>query len=172
MAGAPASLPQGRASGGDLLILVTLGTHPQPFERALDLVAPLGADDHVVVQHGHTPPRHGLAGFEWFELVSYDHLVELIDGAATVVCHAGIGSIVSALARQKTPVVIPRLHRHGEHVDDHQLQITNELGARGLVVPLLDGDDVREALRRAAGAPRASVGGSGTLRRAIRLAAG
>ena len=51
----------------------------------------------------------------------FDELVEHVRRARVVVSHAGVGSVLTALANGKRPVVVPRLHRFGEAVDDHQL---------------------------------------------------
>ena len=39
------------------------------------------------------------------------------------------------------PVLVPRRHARGEHVDDHQIQIASELRRRGLSVSV-DADDL------------------------------
>lgn len=148
------------------MLLLTLGTHEQPFDRAVDAVVPLAAREHVVVQHGHTPARPGVAGIEWVEFTGRARMRELVAEASAVVCHAGTGCIVTAISLGKTPVVMPRLARHGEHVDDHQLQITKEFAAAGMVVACLEGDDldaaIEEARRRKAVLP-----GRGDLKAAI-----
>jgi UDP-N-acetylglucosamine transferase subunit ALG13 len=59
---------------------------------------------------------------------------------------------MTALGVGKTPVVIPRLARFHEHVDDHQLQITEAFAARGIVVRFADGDDIAERVDQAAAA--------------------
>ena len=51
-----------------------------------------------------------------------------------VVTHAGVGSILVAGANGKRPVVVPRLRRFGEAVDDHQLALAQKLEEIGLVV--------------------------------------
>jgi UDP-N-acetylglucosamine transferase subunit ALG13 len=136
------------------LILLVLGTEELPFERALDRALPLAALEDMVIQHGATPPREDAAGIDWIRFTTYDRIVELCREASAVVCHAGVGTIMTALGAGKIPLVIPRLAHLGEAVDDHQLQISGELGRRGLVVPLADGDDVRAALRlTASGCP-------------------
>ena len=140
------ALPQGGVRGSSLLILVTLGTHEQRFERVLDMVEPLAQDEEVIVQHGHTPPRPGRAGIRWFDFVDHDELGRLTKTASAVICHAGVGSIMTVLAAGKTPVVIPRRRALGEHVDDHQLQIAKELAAQGLVVACFEARDLRSAL--------------------------
>jgi UDP-N-acetylglucosamine--N-acetylmuramyl-(pentapeptide) pyrophosphoryl-undecaprenol N-acetylglucosamine transferase len=45
---------------------------------------------------------------------------------------------------------VPRRLAHGEHVDDHQIQIAGELGARGLALSVEADELTLEHLRRAA----------------------
>lgn len=54
--------------------------------------------------------------------------------ARHVVCHGGSGLIARALNVGITPLVVGRLQRYGEHVDDHQLQLVRKLSDLGLVV--------------------------------------
>ena len=127
---------------------------------------PLGARERVVIQHGHTAPRPGTPGVEWIEFTDRERMRELVAEAATVVCHAGTGCIVTAISAGRTPVVIPRLARHGEHVDDHQLQITREFAAAGLVVPCLEGSGLEAAIDDARGR-KAVLPGRGDLKAAV-----
>lgn len=55
-----------------------------------------------------------------------------MESAASVISHAGVGSALTALEAGVVPVLVPRLSSHGEHVDDHQLQIAEYLRQRGL----------------------------------------
>ena len=43
--------------------------------------------------------------------------------ADVVITHSGVGTILQLLGDGISPVVVPRRKQHGEHVDDHQLQI-------------------------------------------------
>jgi len=115
------------------VILVSLGTHEQPFERALEIIAPLAQEDSLVIQHGHTPPRTDVHA-SWIEFTTYDELVGLMSEAEAVVCHAGVGTIMSALGVGKCPIVVARRAQFGEHVDDHQLQIATTFAERGIIV--------------------------------------
>jgi hypothetical protein len=54
--------------------------------------------------------------------------------ADVVVAHAGVGAALEALDAGRRPLLVPRRRRHGEHVDDHQLQVARELERRGLAV--------------------------------------
>jgi UDP-N-acetylglucosamine transferase subunit ALG13 len=116
------------------LIFLSLGTHQQPFLRALDLVEPLAQRGvELVVQHGSTSPRPGLPNVTWVELMPFDSVVEAMASADNVICHAGVGTIMTALQAGHTPVAIPRQARYGEHVDDHQLDIATRFAERSLV---------------------------------------
>jgi UDP-N-acetylglucosamine transferase subunit ALG13 len=116
------------------VIFITLGTHEQPFDRALDLVATLARRDKVLVQHGATLPRPELSGVEWSEYLDWDPLTARMRDADLVITHAGVGSAVTAIRAGKKPVLVPRLARYGEHVDDHQLQLAERLAEFGLAV--------------------------------------
>lgn len=125
----------------------------------------LSTTDHLVVQHGHTPPRPELEHVSWLDFAPYEVIVDLCRQAAGVICHAGVGTIMTVLANGTTPVVISRLARYGEHVDDHQLQIAREFQARGMVVAAEEGN-IRDALHRAAAA-RVTRKPPGALARAV-----
>jgi UDP-N-acetylglucosamine transferase subunit ALG13 len=51
-----------------------------------------------------------------------------------VVAHAGTGSALAALEAGKCAILVPRERAHGEHVDDHQVEMARELAGRSLVV--------------------------------------
>jgi UDP-N-acetylglucosamine transferase subunit ALG13 len=149
VAGDAPPLPQGRISRRRLLIFITLGTHEQPLERAIEMAMALAGEHEIVVQHGYTPPRDALPGFHWERFLTAAEMERYIRAADAVVCHAGVGCIMTCLGLGKTPVVVPRLSALGEHVDDHQHQIAAQFEARGLVVTCGLGGDLGEAIERA-----------------------
>jgi len=129
------------------VIFVMLGTHQQPFPRLIDALAALPADD-LVVQYGHSsPPAHAREAAAFF---SFGEIMTRLGEADAVVTHAGVGSILLARRMGHTPVVVPRQRRHGEHVDDHQMELTSALSDRGAVIPLWQIGDLWAAV---AGAP-------------------
>lgn len=131
------------------MILLLLGTEQLQFARAVSRVLPLAAHEDLVVQHGYTPPRDGVKRVNWTQFMPYERIIELSREASAVVCHAGVGAIMTARSVGKTPLVIPRLSRFGEAVDDHQLQISVEFARRDLVVHLGEADDIHTAIRLA-----------------------
>ncbi|HBW18037.1 MAG TPA: glycosyl transferase family 28, partial [Actinobacteria bacterium] len=62
-----------------------------------------------------------------------DLLDQLLDGAELVICHGGPGTISGAWSRGLRPVVVPRLRRLGEVVDDHQVDFCAKLAELGRV---------------------------------------
>jgi UDP-N-acetylglucosamine transferase subunit ALG13 len=129
------------------MIFVTVGTNEAPFDRLLRAVDGAAIDEEVVVQHGSCSVRPRQA--RCIESVGYEELVQLVRQARVVVMHAGVGSVLTALANGKRPIVVPRLHRFGEAVDDHQLPFARRLELEGLVSLLEDPDRLAQAVRAA-----------------------
>jgi UDP-N-acetylglucosamine transferase subunit ALG13 len=128
------------------VIFVTLGTHHDPFPRLIDALGSLPGDE-LVVQHGHSAAPAGVR--EAVPFLSFAEMLERVRAADAVVTHAGVGSILLARREGHTPVVVPRLHRFGEHVDDHQVELTEALAADGKVIPAWEGTDLAAAVRSA-----------------------
>ena len=116
------------------MIFVTLGTQAFPFDRLLRGLD--GVDEELVVQGGASTYRP--AGAAWFDYLEYPALVEHVRRARAVVSHAGVGSVMTAVAEGKRPLVVPRLRRYGEAVDDHQLPFARRLAEAGLLTLVED----------------------------------
>jgi UDP-N-acetylglucosamine transferase subunit ALG13 len=56
-----------------------------------------------------------------------------IERADLLILHGGAGSVIQALLAGRKPVVVPRLSRFGEHVNDHQLGFSTVLAREGWV---------------------------------------
>jgi UDP-N-acetylglucosamine transferase subunit ALG13 len=130
------------------MILVTIGTNEQPFDRLVRAAARLGGPEALVVQHGSSQVPHGRG--EWFEFLSFEELSARMAEARVVVCHAGVGSIMLARRCGKRPIVVPRRLHLGEAVDNHQLPIARRLHAGGVVTLLEDVGRLAEATRAVA----------------------
>jgi UDP-N-acetylglucosamine transferase subunit ALG13 len=129
------------------VIFVTVGTNEARFDRLLEAVAELGLDEPVLIQHGHSspirPPRAELVDF-----LPFEEMTKTIRRARAVVTHAGVGTIMVALANGKRPVVFPRRAEHGEAVDDHQLQVARRFAEAGLVTLVETSAELGAALGR------------------------
>lgn len=140
------------------MIVVTVGASQFPFDRLLHAVDALELDEELVVQHGASAARPRAARCKAF--MPRDELAGHIRNARAVVSHGGIGSVLTALAEGKRPLVIPRLARYGETVDDHQVESTRRLATAGLVTPVYDPADLAGALEATA-STEAVAGGNG-----------
>ncbi len=122
------------------MIFTLLGTHEQQFDRLIKAVASYSTSMPKVVQYGYSeylPNECKLHKFLEFDLV-----VEFMKCAETVITHSGTGCVMLALSLGITPIVAPRYHKYGEHVDDHQLQLCHYLASKNLITPFYDGDDL------------------------------
>lgn len=114
------------------MIFVTVGTHEQPFNRlveAVDMLAQQGVlTEEVIIQTGYSTytPQH----CKWQNLFPYAQMEEMVRQARIVVTHGGPASFMMPLQMGKVPVVVPRQHRFGEHVNDHQMEFCKALSQR------------------------------------------
>lgn len=110
------------------LIFVTVGNHYQGFDRLIKKMDEIAGkiDEKVIMQIGYT--NYKPLNAEYFNfLENFGEILKLNKNARVVVSHAGAGSIVTAL-KQKTPViVVPRLKKYNEHINDHQLEIAKAM---------------------------------------------
>lgn len=127
------------------MIFATVGTHHQPFRRMLAALDEV--DDELVVQYGYGVRPVRAARAQAF--MPFRAMLTTMENARAVITHAGVGSVLCARAVGHTPVVVPRLARLGEHVDDHQSELARALEERGEVVVLWENVELGEALRRA-----------------------
>lgn len=119
-------------------IVVTLGTmRAYDYGRAVAAVLRLlpqiaTRDVEVLWQTGCTD----VSGFpiEGHDFVDPSVLADAMEDADLVIAHAGVGSALMALDHGKCPILLPRKHQYGEHVDDHQQLIADELSGRGLAI--------------------------------------
>jgi len=119
-------------------VVVTFGTmKTYDFRRALDallqiLPEVLAPDAEILWQTGVT----NVSGLEIaaHRTLPAAQMRQSMREADLVVAHAGVGSALTALDEGRAPVLLPRLKRYREMVDDHQLMIAAELSGRGLAV--------------------------------------
>ncbi len=113
--------------------VVSLGTtESYGFRRMLDAAVPALDGVDVLWQTG-VSDTSGLE-LDARESVPHGEMLTAVRQADVVVAHAGTGAALTALDAGLCPVLVPRLAAHGEHVDDHQLQVAAELEARGLAI--------------------------------------
>lgn len=126
------------------MIFVTVGTNEAPFDRLLRAIGELRPADRIVAQCGASSVRP--FGAECIDFMPFDTVAAHARSARIVICHAGVGSVMVALMQGKRPLVVPRLHRFGEAVDDHQLAFARRFHDAGLVRLVEDPADLGAAI--------------------------
>ncbi|MGH3061826.1 MAG: glycosyltransferase [Gaiellaceae bacterium] len=128
------------------MILVTVGVSNLPFDRLVAAADGLAAGgEEIVVQYGAARAR--LQRAVCFDYLPFVQLQEWVSKARVVVCHAGIGSVAMCVSTGVQPVVVPRLERLGESVDEHQLAFGRRLGELGLATVVEDVSELARVVR-------------------------
>lgn len=130
------------------MILVTLGTQNNSFHRLLEEVQKCIdkkiITEEVIVQAGATKFKSN--DMKIFKLMPYEELNKYIDQANFIITHGGVGSIVTCLKKKKKVIAVPRYHKYGEHVNDHQLQIIETFDGQGFIKGLQSVEDLEKAI--------------------------
>ena len=118
------------------MVFVCLGTQDMPFTRLLEMVESCIQEGNITqpvkVQCGYTTyPSDRL---EQFAFCSAEQMHQYMEEADYIITHAGTGTIVSALKLGKKVIAVNRLHRFGEHTDDHQKEIVAEFASTGYIL--------------------------------------
>jgi len=117
------------------MIFVTVGTSFgfDRLIRAVDRAVEAGLIQEEVraqVGDGQYQPRRFHA-VPVMDKLTFDRHVQL---ASAIISHAGMGTLSAALELQKPILVMPRLKKFGEVVNDHQREIAEEFARRGHVL--------------------------------------
>ena len=149
------------------MIFVTVGTHDDPFDRLLGALGPL-AGEELVVQYGSGTPPPGVARAEAY--MPFDRMLTCFREAEKVITHAGVGSVLCATREGHVPLVVPRRHDLGEHVDEHQAELTRALEAGGRVIGVWETGELPALLASAPARTAAPERGEPPLAAAVRSA--
>ncbi|HEY9771484.1 MAG TPA: glycosyltransferase [Coleofasciculaceae cyanobacterium] len=119
------------------MIVFTLGTIIFPFDRAVDwlnlLLEREIITEPVLFQHGATSVdrlHHPL--LTSVPSLTKTEMQESIQQASLVIAHAGQGSTRMLAKMGASFVLLPRLKRYGEHIDDHQLLFAQAVETFGI----------------------------------------
>ena len=121
------------------MILVTVGTEKFSFNRLMKWIEDLieqnllqPNQEEIVIQHGSctiTPQ-----GAKNFAVLPSNEFENLVKKARLIIAHCGEGTI-DLLANIKKPfVLVPRSGKYQEHVDDHQIELAEELAKQGVSI--------------------------------------
>lgn len=131
------------------MIFVTVGSQKFQFNRLLKKV------DQLVYNHTITEEVYAQTGvsdyvpryYQYQSFFDRDSFIQMIDQCSILITHGGTSTIIDAINRRKKVLVVPRLVKYGEHVDDHQLQLLTAFASKNLICPCPDVENLPEAFR-------------------------
>lgn len=130
------------------MIFVTVGTHYQGFERLILKMDEIASriDEEVVMQIGYTEyePRN----VRWFKFTGVHEINKLYKEADIIVSHAGAGTLIDCLSFGKPLVVVPRLKKFKEHLDDQQIELAEALDKTNKVVAVYEIEELENNLEK------------------------
>ena len=133
------------------MIFVSLGTQDKDFSRllkAIDKEIEKGnIKDKVVVQAGYT--KYNSNNMEIIDFIPTDEFEKLIEESSLVITHGGVGSILSAIQKNKIVIAAARLKKYKEHTNDHQKQIIKEFSDAGYILELRDFNKLGKMIEKA-----------------------
>lgn len=118
-----------------IMIFVTVGTQKFQFNRLLkkidELVDGKIIKEQIICQSGYSTylPKN----YTSVKFMSSNEYEKCIKRCNILITHAGVGTILTAKRFNKTIIVVPRLEKFKEHVDNHQLQIATDFERKNLV---------------------------------------
>ena len=136
-----------------LMIFVILGTQDKKFPRLLEALqkkideGKIDKKEEIIVQAGST--KYKSNDMKIFDYIPISQFEDYIEKADLIICHAGVGTILTALKKNKKIIAAARLKQYGEHVNDHQLQILDNFKNKGYILALENFDEIDNLIKQA-----------------------
>lgn len=130
------------------MILVTVGTHTQPFDRlvkAADDYAAQHKGEDVVIQKGVS--SYECKAAKSFDFCPKEEMSRYIEEADLIVMQGGWGAMQEAIDDGRRIVAVPRIEGL-EHIHDQE-QVVRKLESLGCVIGVYDIGDLPSAIERA-----------------------
>ena len=127
------------------MIFITVGTQKFQFNRLLSeidiLIKEKLITNNIYAQIGYS--TYVPTNFSYSKLIDADKMDDLIRNSDLVITHGGTSSIFHALKYKKKIIVVPRLAKFNEHVDDHQLEICRVLESQNYIRVVYNIEDLK-----------------------------
>ncbi|SKB64202.1 UDP-N-acetylglucosamine transferase subunit ALG13 [Lachnospiraceae bacterium] len=131
------------------MIFFTLGTQKFQMNRLVQAADDLAKklDEEIFVQTGHS--GYTPVNCDHTQFMNEADYNNRIKNCRILVTHAGVGTIISGLTAGKPVIVVPRLKKFNEHVDDHQLQIAEAFAKKKNVLSCPDVEELEKFIKKA-----------------------
>lgn len=131
------------------MIFVTVGTHEQAFNRLISEVDKIAQDKDIkeqfYIQTGFSDyiPQN----CQWSKFLSFNEMDALIKQSNIVITHGGPASFIAPLEMGKIPIVVPRMEKFNEHINDHQVDFVKLIASRmNNIIPVYDISDLKDTI--------------------------
>lgn len=108
------------------MIFVTIGTQA-PFDRFIQIIDELASEIQEPIIAQTYKSKYKTKNIKTIEFLPPDEFNTLFDKARLIVSHAGMGTIISALNKNKPIIIFPRIASLGEHRNDHQMATAKKM---------------------------------------------
>ena len=131
------------------MIFLTVGTQ-FPFDRlvkGVDQAFDGGLiDEEIFAQIGESSYKP--CNFESAASLEKKAFDKYLKESSRIISHAGMGTITMALDNNKPLLVMPRLKKYGEVVNDHQAAISRKFEELGHLLAVYDVEDLPDGIRK------------------------
>jgi len=102
-------------------------------------------DEEVVIQIGSTNyvPKNA----KYFHFLVPEDMNQKYEESTLIIAHGGAGTILDAMAYNKPLIIIPRLKKFYEAIDDSQLELAESLGNSNMASFVIDIDELPGAIK-------------------------
>ncbi len=128
------------------MIFISLGTQKFQFNRLLkyidEKIKSQEISEEVFAQIGYSTyiPQN----YEYKDFLDKKEFESIIEKSDLLITHAGVGTIIAAMKHEKPIIVVPRLSKFEEHVDNHQLQIAEAFSSKNIIIS--NGEKIEDLL--------------------------
>lgn len=130
------------------MILVTVGTHSQPFDRlveAADNYAAQHKETEVIIQKGVS--KYNCKYAKSFTFCTKEEMSQYLANAEVLVMQGGWGAMREAIDKRQRVVAVPRIEGL-EHIHDQE-QVVRKLESLGCVIGVYDIHELNNAIEKA-----------------------
>lgn len=131
------------------MIFVCVGSREYHFNRLLKEI------DHLIEKEVITEKVFGQIGqsdylpknYKYERFIDQKKFEKYQQDASIIISHGGTGALIGALKKGKKVIAVPRLSKFGEHIDDHQVEVSSALESQGYLKKVINIEDLEKTIK-------------------------
>lgn len=131
------------------MIFVTVGSQKFQFDRLIkwldELIERKLIEEEVFAQIGYS--EYIPQNFNYKRFLNQEEFKNKMESSTLIITHAGTGAIIKALKMEKKIIAVPRDKKYGEHVDNHQYEISDSFVKSGYILEAKDFDEMIHSIK-------------------------